>query len=65
MNLNGVRIQGSLVASRQCTRELLEFAAEKQIRPTIMTFPMTKDGIETAIESLSTGKIRYRAVLVN
>ena len=58
----GVRIQGSLVASRQGIKELLEFAAEHQIAPTIMKFPLNKDGIETAISQLQNGKIR--AVLV-
>jgi hypothetical protein len=30
-----------------------------------MKFPLTKDGIETAVEKLRNGEIRYRAVLVN
>ncbi|KAH8815510.1 chaperonin 10-like protein [Xylogone sp. PMI_703] len=63
--MNGVRIQGSLVASRQGFRDLLQFAAEKKIVPTIVKFPLTKDGIESAIKGLEAGKIRYRAVLTN
>ena len=65
MNYNGVRIQGSLVASRQTTTELMEFAAEHDVRPTIVKLPLTKEGIETAIVKLGKGEIRYRAVLVN
>ncbi|KAI2917995.1 hypothetical protein CBS147320_9061 [Aspergillus niger] len=60
----GCKIQGSLVASRQSTQALLEFAAKKQIYPTIMTFPFTSAGIEEAMSELRDGKVRYRAVLV-
>ncbi|KAL4923888.1 NAD(P)-dependent alcohol dehydrogenase [Aspergillus undulatus] len=60
----GVRVQGSLVASRQSIRGLLKFAAAKKIYPTIMTFPLSKEGIEEAMAALREGKIRYRAVLV-
>lgn len=59
----GVKIQGSLVASRDSMRSLLDFAARNNITPTIMTYPMTLDGIETAMQDLRDGKIRYRAVL--
>ena len=65
MNHNGVKIQGTLVASRQTMRELMEFVAEHNVRPTIVKIPLTKEGIETAIEKLAKGEIRYRAVLVN
>ncbi|GKZ19597.1 hypothetical protein AbraIFM66951_002871 [Aspergillus brasiliensis] len=62
--LKGCKVQGSMVASRQSTQALLEFAAVKQIRPTIMTFPFTTAGIEEAMDQLRNGKVRYRAVLV-
>ncbi|KAJ5887827.1 hypothetical protein N7495_007868 [Penicillium taxi] len=64
MNQHGIRVQGSLVASRKALRSLVEFAAEKKITPTSMTFPLTKDGIEDAMETLRFGKMRYRGVLV-
>lgn len=64
MNTRGVRIQGSLVASRHNLLELLEFCNRKKIRPTIMKFPMTPDGIEEAMLKLRNGEIKYRAVLV-
>ena len=64
MNFKGVRIQGSLVASRHSLRTLIGFAAQKQIKPTLMTFPLTKDGVEEAMETLRNGKMRYRGVLV-
>lgn len=62
--LQGIRIQGSLVASRHSTRALLEFAAKKKIFPTTQTFPFTKSGIEEAMQVLRTGKMRYRGVLI-
>lgn len=62
--LNGIRIQGSLVASRQGLRNLVKFAAEKKITPTTMKFPLTRDGVENAMQTLREGRMRYRAVLV-
>jgi len=64
LNLKGVRIQGSLVASRHSLRSLVQFAAKKNITPTTMTFPLTTEGVEDAMETLRNGKMRYRGVLV-
>ncbi|CAI7665898.1 unnamed protein product [Penicillium bialowiezense] len=64
LNIKGVRIQGSLVASRHSLRSLVEFAAKKKITPTTMTFPLTASGVEDAMETLRNGKMRYRGVLV-
>lgn len=64
LNWRGVRIQGSLVASRHSIRDLLEFAARKNITPTVMTFPLNPAGIEEAMQVLRDGKMRYRGVLV-
>lgn len=64
MNGKGIRIQGSLVASRHGLRSLLQFAADKKITPTIMTFTLDKDGIEDAMQTLRDGKMRYRGVLI-
>ncbi|BCR98098.1 uncharacterized protein AKAW2_31417S [Aspergillus luchuensis] len=59
----GIRIQGCFITSRRNLQELLEFAARHDIKPTIMNFPLTKDGLEEAFEKLRAGGIRYRAVL--
>jgi D-arabinose 1-dehydrogenase-like Zn-dependent alcohol dehydrogenase len=64
MNIQGISIQGSFVASRQTIRELLEFASRKNIKPIIEKFPLSTDGIEQAMQKLRDGDIRYRAVLV-
>ena len=64
MNHNRVKIQGTLVASRQTLIDLMEFAVDHGVKPTIMRFPMTERGIEEAVAKLQQGKIRYRAVLV-
>ncbi|KAL4795167.1 alcohol dehydrogenase [Aspergillus venezuelensis] len=60
----GVSVQGSLVASRQTIRSLLQFCAAKKIYPTIMKYPLTLEGINEAMAALREGKVRYRAVLV-
>ncbi|KAJ5151303.1 uncharacterized protein N7482_010555 [Penicillium canariense] len=64
MNVKGIRVQGSLVASRRSLRSLVQFAAEKKISPTIMTFPLDQEGVEKAMQTLRDGKMRYRGVLV-
>lgn len=63
-NLKGVKIQGSLVASRDTIIKMLEFADRKKIYPTIMKYPLNQDGIVTAMQELRDGQVRYRAVLV-
>ena len=62
--LNGIRVQGSVVAPRAIHNEMLRFAAVHGIRPKIETFSLTKEGIEQAFEHLNKGEMRYRGVLV-
>lgn len=62
--LNGITVQGSLVATRAVHREMLAFAATHGVRPVIETFPMTVEGIREALDKLQKGTIKYRAVLV-
>ncbi|KAK4991791.1 hypothetical protein LTR66_004788 [Elasticomyces elasticus] len=61
---NGIRVQGSIVASRYIHQRMLQFAALHQIKPVLQEFPMTVDGIEDAMSRLNKGEIRYRAVLI-
>jgi D-arabinose 1-dehydrogenase-like Zn-dependent alcohol dehydrogenase len=60
----GIRIQGSAEAPRIEFTRMFDFAVTHDIRPQIMEFPMTKEGIETAMKTLREGKMRYRGVLV-
>jgi D-arabinose 1-dehydrogenase-like Zn-dependent alcohol dehydrogenase len=60
----GIRIQGSEGAPRIEFKRMLDFAVAHNIRPQIMEFPMTKEGIEIAMKTLREGKMRYRGVLV-
>ena len=60
----GIRIQGSVVGSKQLHHDMLEFAAAQDIRPVNQTFPLTKEGIDEAFKTLEDGKMRYRGVLV-
>lgn len=59
----GIRIQGSCVSSRPSMRKMLRFAAQHHIKPILMEWPMNEQGIEDAMETLRSGKMRYRAVL--
>lgn len=60
----GIRVQGSLVASRTAHREMLAFAELHEIKPIIETFPMSEEGIAEAMERLDKGQVNYRAVLL-
>jgi D-arabinose 1-dehydrogenase-like Zn-dependent alcohol dehydrogenase len=62
--MRGLKVQGSLVAARQIHREMLSFAAGHNIRPIIQTFPLNLEGINDALETLESGNMRYRGVLV-
>lgn len=61
--LNGIAVQGSMVASRAVHRKMLEFAADHGVRPQIETFEMTEDGIKKAVKRLESGDLHFRAVL--
>ncbi len=44
---------------------MLAFAARNQVNPIIEKFPLTKAGVEEAVERLQSGRMRYRGVLTN
>lgn len=54
-------IAGSSTGSPATLRQLLKFAARKNIAPQIELFPMSQ--VNTAIERLHSGQVRYRIVL--
>jgi D-arabinose 1-dehydrogenase-like Zn-dependent alcohol dehydrogenase len=60
----GITVQGSIVAARAVHRRMLEFAAQHEIKPIMMEFPMTEEGITKAMDTLRDGKMRYRGVLI-
>jgi D-arabinose 1-dehydrogenase-like Zn-dependent alcohol dehydrogenase len=60
----GLRIQGSLGSTRSEFHKMLKFVVNHDIRPTIMTWPLNKKGIEDAMTTLREGRMRYRGVLV-
>ncbi|KAJ7217685.1 chaperonin 10-like protein [Mycena pura] len=62
--LQGITIQGSIVASRAVHKRMLDFAARNHIAPIIECFPMKKSGVEEGMARLREGKMRYRGVLV-
>jgi D-arabinose 1-dehydrogenase-like Zn-dependent alcohol dehydrogenase len=63
--LQGIAIQGSLVAPRSLHRQMLDFAARHGIAPVVQKFPMTETGIKDAMDRLEAGDVQFRAVLVN
>lgn len=58
-----VNISGSMIGSPAEIVEMLEFAAEHNIRPWIKTYPMSK--VNEAIQDFRDGKPRFRFVLEN
>lgn len=62
--LGGITVRGVAVSARAVHRQMLEFAALHGIKPIVMEFPMTEEGIEEAMGTLRDGKMRYRGVLV-
>lgn len=64
MLLQGLTIQGTIVASRYIHQRMLEFAAQHKIEPIVEKFPMTVEGIEQAMKKLDDGEMRYRGVLI-
>lgn len=62
--LQGISVQGSLVAPRILHRQMLGFAALHGIKPILEKFPMTEEGIKEAMDKLERGEVYYRAVLI-
>ena len=63
--VQGLNIQGSLVANRAVHHQMLAFAALHDIKPIIEKFPMSEEGLKTAMDKLEKGDVYYRAVLMN
>lgn len=63
MLVNGITVQGSLVASRLTHERMLEFASLHDIKPVVQLFDMTEEGILDAMDKLDKGKVHFRAVL--
>lgn len=59
---NGLRIQGTFVASRKGVRDMLNFCAERNIHPEIEQYPLNAEGIENAMKAMQNGKVRYKCV---
>ncbi|GAA5928170.1 NAD(P)-dependent alcohol dehydrogenase [Sporobolomyces koalae] len=61
--MNGVFLGGSAIGSPKTIREMLDFAAEKQIKPWIVKRPL--EDVNQAVVDMHASKARYRYVLVN
>lgn len=62
--VQGLAIQGTAIAPWNGIKKMLDFVELHNIKPTIMTWPMTQDGVESALKTLKEGKMRYRGVLI-
>ncbi|KAI9492577.1 chaperonin 10-like protein [Zychaea mexicana] len=62
--LDQKKFTGAILGGRKLNTLMLRFAARHKIRPQIEEFPMTEEGIQTAIHHLRDGKPRYRGVLI-
>ncbi|KAF3484420.1 NADP-dependent alcohol dehydrogenase [Arthroderma uncinatum] len=60
---SGLRVFGSLVAPRSVMLRMLDFAARHRVKPIVQKFPLTAEGINTAMRKLDEGTVRYRGVL--
>jgi len=62
--VEGRSIQGVATATHAQQQKMLQFAVDHNVRPQIMEWPMTAEGITTALDVLKEGKMRYRGVVV-
>jgi D-arabinose 1-dehydrogenase-like Zn-dependent alcohol dehydrogenase len=62
--LQGLRVQGSVVAPRFIQRRMLEFAAFHKIEPIVEKFPMNEENINKAMDKLNDGDVHYRGVFI-
>jgi D-arabinose 1-dehydrogenase-like Zn-dependent alcohol dehydrogenase len=60
----GYSVHMSLVASRARHDDMLAFSAAHGVKPAVEMFPMSEEGLATALDKLNTNKMRYRGVLV-
>lgn len=58
-------ITTSLVAPRLVHRQMLEFTAHRRIMPMVEELQMTEDDLNTGMERLAKGDVRYRFVFKN
>ncbi|KAG2219265.1 hypothetical protein INT45_000041 [Circinella minor] len=60
---NQKTLRGSVNGSRYVVDLMLEFAARHNIKPAVVDYPMTPEGISKAIKDNEDNSTRYRAVL--
>ncbi|WVQ69184.1 uncharacterized protein L199_007400 [Kwoniella botswanensis] len=63
MVMGNVHIGGSLIASPQTLKDMLQLVADKKVKPWIQKWSMDK--VNEAVPSMIAGNARYRYVLVN
>jgi len=54
---------GSCTSTPDSVDKMLDFAAEHGVKPILEEYPMSTEGINTALKKLQEGGMRYRGVL--
>ena len=62
--MDGYNLKSSLVASRAAHDDMLAFAAQNHVVPSIEKFEFSEKGFAEALGKMQSGKLRYRGVLV-
>lgn len=61
---NGCYIGTSHLGSRREMLEMLQLAADQEIHSWVEEIPISKEGLQKAMENLRTSKVRYRSCMV-
>lgn len=62
---NGCYIGSSHLGSRREMLEMFDLAVEKSIKSWIEEIPLSRDGLQKAMNKLGTSSVRYRSCMVN
>ena len=60
---NAARITGSHLGNHQEMEEMLQLAADKNIRPMVQTIDISEEGCKQAVERVQSGDVHYRLTL--
>ena len=62
---NGCFVGTSHLGSRREMLEMLQLAADKGIKSWVEEIPLSKEGLQKAMDNLKTSSVRYRSCMVN
>ncbi|KAM5347385.1 hypothetical protein ACJ41O_010390 [Fusarium nematophilum] len=62
---NAGKLTGSHLGNHQEMDDMLNFAAEKGVKPWVETIPLSESGCQEAVERVQLGRVHYRFALVD